>query len=244
MPKQATCEFDQPFTLQNDGLSQTSTRSIFFAGDIHGPTKIHVTTCLPPFVLPSYWADYNLSLKDVHILVDRLPAQLLWLSCLVLGIDVSASCLKPSYARVDEVLISYRALAIRTLIARAGCVFRNKSQVLDTTSAASLEHVPPVPGIEVHESVIPDITRLLPPRLRAFEVCKIAGLYELNNKRFLPIKLEGDAIFLQRATPYENYERSQKRRKYGYATIPFVVEDTKGDKFALCEESVLVTVKQ
>ncbi len=244
MPKQATSVFEQVFTLENDGLSQTSTRHIFFAGDIHGPTKIQVNTHLPPFVLPNYWADYKLSQKDVLVLVDRLPAQLLWLSCLVHGIDVTAACLKPSYARVDEILISYRALAIRTLIARAGCIFRHKMQILDTTSAASLEHVPPLPTQEVHESVIPEITRLLAPRLRAFEVCEVLGLYNLNGKQYLPVKLEGDAILLQRATRFENFERSQKRQKYGCATIPFLITTPDTQRFALCEDCVLVTSKQ
>jgi len=244
MPKQVTSVLDQPFTLQHDGLSQTSTRSIFHADDIHGPTKIHVNTHLPPFVLPSYWTDYQLSQKDVDVLVDRLPAQLLWLSCLVHGIDVTAACLKPSYARVDEVLISSRALAIRTLIARTGYVFRTKTRVLDTASAASLEHIPPLPTCEVHESVIPQITRLFSPHLKALEVCKVAGFYEMQNKKYLPVKLEGDAIYMQRATSYENYERSQKRQKFGYATMPFIVQTPDGTLHALCEDGVLITAKE
>jgi len=244
MPKQATSVFEQPFTLQDDGLSQTSTRAIFFAGDIHGPTKIRVNTHLPPFVLPTYWMDYKLSEKDVQTLVDRLPAQLLWLACLVHGIDVTASCLKPSYARIDEILISYRALAIRTLITRTGCIFQNKTHSLDTTSPASLEHVPPLPTHEVHESVIPEITRLLSRRLQAFEIVNITGFFKLNGKQYLPVKLEGEAILLQRATPLINFERSQKRQKYGHASLPFIVQTPNNEKFALCEDCVLVTSRQ
>src|SRR4029079_8172240 len=117
MPKPCKSTFEQPFTLHHDGLSQTSVRHVVYAGDPHSATKITVTTHLPPFVLPQYWMDYELSEKDVSRLAEFLPAQLLWLSCLVHGVDVTAACLKPSFARVDEVLISYRALAIRTLIA-------------------------------------------------------------------------------------------------------------------------------
>ncbi len=243
MPK-GTSVFEQPFTLQHDGLTQTSTRTVFHVDDMHGPTKIHVKTHLPPFVLPSYWSDYQLSQKDVEVLVDRLPAQLLWLSCLVHGIDVTAACLKPSYAKADEILISSRALAIRTLISRTGYIFKSKTKVLDTTSAASLEHIPPLPTLEVHESLIPSITKLLCPHLKALEVCKVPGLFEMNNKKFLPVKLEGEAIYLQRATLYENYKNSKKMQKYGYATVPFVVQTPDGVLYALCEDGVLVTAKE
>jgi hypothetical protein len=245
MPKQAHSVFESPVELRYDGLSQTSTRSISYTDDIHGPTKVRVRTHLPPFVLPSYWQEYRLSEKDVYKLADYLPARLLWLSCLVHGSDVQAGCLKPSFARVDEVLISYRLLAIRTLISSLQFSFLSKTPVLDTTSPASLEHIPPLPAQEIDESLISNITKLLHPRLRAFEICKIRGLFPWQSKLYLPRKLEDDAIYLQRATPFENYERSNKRQKYGCATIPFVVQTPDDSKlYALCEDGLLLSPRQ
>jgi hypothetical protein len=247
MSKQATSEVIEPYMLSNDGLTQTSVRKIYFAHDMHKPTIVRVRTQLPPFVLPTYWNEYKLSQDDVvnkDKLFKKIPAQLLWLACLVHGIDVSAQCIKPSFAHTDEVLISRGTDALKLLISKTNHRFNNKRNVLDMESTASLEHIPPLPTCEVHESEIPRIANLLTHNLQAFEVCPVDGFYTLHGKQYLPVKLEGDAIFLQRATRYDNYLQSNKRQRFGYASVPVIAQTPNGELYALCEDGVLVTPKE
>lgn len=244
MPKQIESHLDIPLTLVHDGLAQTSTRTVTYVGDMHGPTRIRVQTTLPPYVLPEYWNRYELPQDDVYKLGNWVDARLWWLSCLVHGFDVPAACIRPSFARADEVLIGSKLDAIRTLMTRYPNMFKTaKKPVLDTTSAESMRHIPPLPSRDVNEGCLPQIRKLLHPRPKAFEIDKVRGLYEWRGKKYLPVGIEGDNIYLQRATPYENYEKSRKRQKYGCATMPFVVQTPDGTSHALCEEGVLLSGK-
>jgi hypothetical protein len=201
-------------------------------------------TQLPPFVLPSYWNEMGLSEKDVYKLAESLPARLFWISCLVHGEDVQAGCLKPSYAQIAECSISYKTQAIRTLITSQKVKFRTVVPVLDTASQASIDHVPPLPTKEVDASQIAAITRLLQPRLSAFYQNQVRGLYEFQGHLYLPVKIEGEAIWLQRVTLYENYERASKKQKFGCATLPCIVQTPDKSTYALCEDGVLLSARQ
>lgn len=242
MPKQVESKFLEPFRLLHDGLGQTSTRQVTYANDMHEPTIVKVRTTLPPFVLPEYWSRFQLSQEDVYELAKFIDARVWWLSCLVHGCEVSAACIRPSFARVDEVLVSSRLDAIRILMDMHPKVFQgSKDAVLDTTSAASRNHIPPLPARDIQDSSVSEIKELLHPKLKAFEVGKVKGLYEWNNKKYLPVQMEGEHnIYLQRATDYENFEHSRKRQKFGCATVPFVVQTPDGKVHALCEEGVLL----
>jgi hypothetical protein len=245
MPKRSKSVFKENFKLLHDGLSQTSTRVMTFDNDIHGPTCMKVTTCLPPFVLPAYWMQYGLSSVDIDNLATPIPAQYYWLSVLVHGVDIVATCLKPSLATAEEIIFTHRKDAIKLLIEHQDVAFKNKHSTLDMTSSDSMSHVPPLPLQEIDSSTVPAIESLLAPKLRAFQFNQVKGLYHLpsTKQRYLPVRVEGNSFFLQRATPYENYERSQKRQKYGCATIPLLVQTPDKHLFALCEDGLLVSSK-
>lgn len=245
MPKNARCTFEQPYTELNDGLTQKSVRIIEYPNDIHEPTKIAVEMHLPPFVLTSFWQQMNLSEKDVYRMGNFLPdARFYWAAVLVSGQDINATALKPSYSHVSATCWSLRAEAIRTLINTHKVKFRSTVSNLDETSQSSVDHVPPLPSCELDESQIAAITKLLHPDLIPFQTNKIRGLFTYNGARWLPIRIERAAIWLQRATLHRDFERSNKRQKFGCVTAPFIVSTPDGEKYALVEDSILVSTRQ
>jgi len=245
MPKVSRSTFEQPYEELNDGLTQHSVRLIEYPNDIHSATRMEVTTHLPPFVLTSFWKQMHLSEKDVYKLGEQLPARYYWAAVLVSGTDVSATALKPSYAHVSETTWSLRAEAIRTLIQTHNVKFTTCNSSLDTSSPASMHHVPPLPVHEVDDTDISRITQLLHHKhLMPFQRNKVRGLFDFNGSKLLPINLEGTSIWMQRAAPYADFQRSQKRQKYGCVSLPFIVSTPDNQIYALVEDGILVSARQ
>lgn len=224
--------------LRHDGLSQYSVRARSIAGDPSGKSVITASFTLPPQVLPTYWLANELSEKDVLTIGESLPANLFWLTTLFLGIDASASAIKPSYASAEDILISSKAIGLRKLLKNLKFSKTNK---LDTTSLASQGHVPPLPKHIISQEFYNRLREAINPGLRPFIENEVPNVFEWANKLWIPLRLEDQAISVQRCVPLETFITSGKYTG-SLATKPFVVRYN-DILYALIEDTCLLLVQ-
>ncbi len=216
-----------PDFKSNDFLSQSSTRKLSNVNDPHGPIFIHIQTTLPPYVLPHYWKQFNLSKADVLLQAEFIPAKFYWVAALLSGIDVSASALRPSSSTIDQIGMNGKPSAIKKLAQHHRVKFNDSVSVI--SNSHSVKHVPPLPRVRVHPSEFKDL-QLKDSKKRTFEY---------GPWTFVPIATEKDCILLNRVTPLINYEQS-KRQRSGYASKPRQIM-INNSPHALVEECVLVS---
>ncbi len=226
-----------PPTLSYEGLKQTSTRSISYTNDEHYATILTVTTTLPPYVLPSYWKQYALSLEDILKQSDDISAKYYWLSALLYGIDASASSIKASFACMHQVLVSSKPTAIKKII-------KVEMIKLSQTNNLALNftfHKPATPRFFLPKEDMIKISRLICTGLKPFEILPAKGLFSFKNFLYLPISLEEDSILLNRVVLKDTYDESGKEKSL--ISHPLLIKNEIDDKiYALVEDIVLVSV--
>ncbi len=224
-------------TLFCDGLKQTSTRTIKYSGDEHYPTIVKITLTLPPYVLPSYWKQYNLSLKDILQQSDDVPAKYYWLSALLYGIDTSASSVKASFAFRDQVLISSKPIAIRKIIKTE----MMKLPLINNLSCNLTSHKPATPKILLSKEDMSKISKLICTGIKPFDIFSTKGLFLWANKLYLPIALEEDSVLLNRVVLQSYYLESGKEKNY--MSRPLLIKNESDNQiYALVEDIVLASV--
>lgn len=244
MPKSVQSEFVETFQTTHDGLGQSSCRSLTYDDDEHGPTIIRMTTTLPFFLLPSYWQTHHFTEDDVKMITEHIPAQLLWLSCLVHGLDVIPSCLKPSLSKIDEIVISYRTQALRMLMDYKPLTANQESKLLpcifgrQNTNISWLSY----PVFELPVDQMHELIQLLCPKLVPFCVTVVPGFFYHNNARYAAICLHNGIVVLRRVTEFQNVLACYKQKPYGINTCPLIVQ-FENDYFALCEDGIKVRSK-
>jgi hypothetical protein len=222
-----------------DQLQQTSTRSITFNDDMHGPTIITLTLTLPPFVLPYFWKRYKLSKQDIKRYANYFPAQYYWLTALLFGIDVIASAIKPSFASAQEVSISCKPLALLKILKL--CDHISPRSVLSTQT----QHIPPPPFFIVSADTIQYLSSMIYHDLKPFVKNPVSKLFPLHGTLYLPIHAEQDGILLKRVVKESDFIASGKHTR-GCATLPLWIEvvDAELPKnticFAVVEDCILL----
>lgn len=227
MPKSATSCLIEPLSFDDENLTQRSVRSLCFAEDLHEQTKITATTTLPTFMMPSHWARDKLTEQDVQKLLHNVPARLLWLCCLVHGLDVIPSCLKPSQTKMTEILVSYRKQAIDALLAFANLRANTTNNITRDTLQDSNDIFISYPTIAFPQKIVYEILQLIPQTpLKSFCVNSIENTFLWQCNNFLPVRLEStDTIILRRLVPYEVWKSSHaKTSQFGIATVPIIVQ--------------------
>ncbi len=223
-----------------DGLKQTSTRTITYANDEHGPTCFSMETNLPPYVLPSYWSQYSLSEQDIFTQSEFIPAQFYWLAALLYGIDASASSIHPSLGCIDEVLLSSKPIAIKKMLKVSKIQLSKTGTRLENTAFTT--HKPPIPHVFLPSEEILQVSKLIFPGIKPFETAHVPGLFEWNHSLYLPIALEQDNMLLNRVVLETDYKQSGKQKSNGYASRPLLVESNQ-KTYALVEDVMLVSLQ-
>ncbi len=225
-------------TFSCDDLKQTSTRAIKYASDEHGPTELTVTTTLPPFVLPTYWQQYALSLSDLLEQSIHIPPKFYWLSALLFGVDANTSSIKASFASINQVLISAKPIAIDKII---------KSEQIKMNQISNLaldfrNHKPPIPKVDLSREDLLLISKLIFTALKPFDVSNVKGFFTWKNKLFLPTALEEELILMNRVVLEKDYTESCKEQCFLSKPL-LVLNETDNQRYALVEEVFLAGVK-
>ncbi len=219
-------------------LKQTSKRTVEYSSDEHFPTCFHLTTLLPPYVLEKYWTRYALSEEDVLLQAVDIPPRMYWLAVLLYGMDASNSCVKASFANMDDVLISSKPIAIDKIIKSQNFRFSNTSKL----DRHFTHHKPATPKISVSEEEMFNISKLICTTALPPEIVSVKGFFIFKDCLYLPISLEDNAILLNRVVLEDDFRMSGKQQ--GVLSTPFLVKSQTDDKiYALCEEIVLATLK-
>lgn len=238
MPKFFESHFKEPLHVMDGGLTQRSVRMLSLAEDPHEPTEITTVTTLPTFLLPSYWIAHHLTAQDVQALLNNVPARLLWLSCLVNGLDVIPSCLKPSQTKMTEILISYRKQAFDALVNCANLMHHASDRMFTQIFQRSESNAFYFPIVEFSHDEIYRVMQFMPVEaLKSFCVNKIEKVFEWNGEAYLPTHLHNkDMIVLRRLVHYEQWQKSHAATtQYGIVSVPLVVR-YKSELFVICED--------
>lgn len=248
MRKRSANELAEPCHFVHDGLTQRSVRSMSYADDKHGPTQIETVTTLPFFVLPSHWVANKLTESDVHALMENVPARILWLCCLVHGLDIVPSSLKPSTAKMTEILISYHKQALTSLLDFAK-LKANSEHVLQETARHkkggyfrdTKYAFVTFPTIEFETDVVHRVTESLCDPLLAFCVNKIKYVFEWNSQLFVPTHIQTKTtIVLRRLASYDDWKKSHATTtQFGICSVPLIVE-YQSKFFIVCEDGILM----
>lgn len=231
-----TRKFSTLPSLSCDGLKQTSTRTIKYSNDEHFPTTVTVNFTLPPYVLPFYWKQYNLSLKDILQQSDDIPAKYYWLSALLYGIDTSASSVKASFACKDQVLISSKPIAIKKIIKAESIKLPTENKLINLNS-----HKPATPKILLSREDMHKISKLICTGIKPFEIPIIKGLFLYQDCFYLPFALEEDSVLLNRCVLQKNYIDSGKEKNF--MSKPLLVKNEYDNEiYALVEDIVLASI--
>jgi hypothetical protein len=206
--------------------------------DMHGMRTTTMVFTLPPFMLPSYWKRHQLSDADVTALLEFVPARYVWMSALLSGMDIGTSSIRPSFAFRNDMLISSKAIAMRKI--KRGHVLPVDPSVLDMVSAASLDHIPPLPRHCVTEETMHEARRLLVPALSVFEVTEVPGFVNWHGVDYLPHTIEGSAVHCIRIYPSEEYAREHLTQSTCLANTPVRVLYNKV-VYVLLDESILLS---
>jgi len=219
-------------------LTQSVRRSRSVKNDIHGPSTISIQLHLPCFALPTYWTRYNLSQEDVLNISDHISASVYWLMAMLLGIDVSASAVRPSFASPDTVLVSSKAIAYRKIEKILNYSFHPHPTL--EMGLASIDHVPALPRIIVDKAQLDMLQGMLYPNLTAFETNRISTCFHHNGMQWVARACEGDAIFAQRLIPLEVFNLSGKYNG-SHSSRPLLLA-LDGATHVLAEESCLFSL--
>ncbi len=224
-------------TYSCNGLKQTSTRSITYSEDEHSPTIITVTVTLPPYTLPPYWKQYNLSQADIFKQSDDIPAKYYWLAAFLYGIDISASSVTASFASMHQVLIFSKPIAIKKIIKSASIKLPEK----DNLAIDFTVHKPATPRLYLSKDDMMKISKLICTEIKPFEICSAKGLFTWENWQYLPISFEEDSILLNRVVLQSSYQESGKEKNL--MSKPLMIKnEIDGQLYALVEDVVLVSV--
>ena len=225
-------------TLLCDGLKQISKRSISYSTDEHERTVFTLTTSVPPFVLPYYWKLYELSEEDVLLQSNSISPKFYWLSALLHGIDASASCLKASFACMDQVLISSKPAAIKKIIKSEGTNLFKKSVFLHDFTF----HKPLTPKIIVSKAEMLQISKLVVTNIKPFDIVSVQGFFKWKDNAYLPVFLAEDAILLNRVVLETDFNLSGKQQSY--MSKPLVVLNlADNNKYVLAEDVFLAALE-
>ncbi len=233
----STKVFIQEPTQFYDDLQQTSTRQITHINDIHGPTIFKITLTLPPYVFAHYWTKYKLSFEDIKMQAEHLPPKFYWLSALFYGIDCIQSCVRPSFASMNEVLISCKPLAIEKIIKHCKLNLPQKTNLANNT-----HHKPEPPLGEITNDDMKYLSKFIFHDIKAFDIFKVPSLFTYKNKKYIAITLENDGILLKRCVTYDDYVLSCKQKESTYSTKPLLLHVESENKiFAIVEECVILS---
>jgi hypothetical protein len=173
--------------------------------DAHSPSIVELVFLLPPFLSKAYIQRHNLSMNDMGRILDNYPAEFVWYEALLNGIGVSASALKPSFLKLDNVLMSSKAIATKKLWKTYNHSF-NSVDMLNIQASSSLDHFPPLPTHPISLSQMEHLHSIICSTLDIFNVNVVPGLFQWNNMLWLPCGMEDTSIFCKSVCEFEVYE--------------------------------------
>ena len=230
---QFTTTFHPPVELYS-GLLQRSERSVQFEMDSHASTHTTVTLRLPLCLLPSYWQYHSLSYTDLIKIIEFCPAQYTWLLALLYGINTSSSAIKPSFATINDILVSSKLNAITKIIKTLNFQFGLRD-ILDISSA-SIDHIPPLPCHSLPSTS--QLANWLIPILSPFEMSTVEYIVYYRDKFWLPRSYEGFYLLCTRIVPNDDFLASGRYSGYGLACRPIRIL-YHNIIYALVEENIL-----
>lgn len=229
------------FQLTHDSMSQTSCKVYTSFNDKHSSTRIKTTTNLPITLLPSYWIKHKMSERDIRTLTESITAQLLWLSCLVHGIPIIPSCLKPSLCRRDEIIVSYRTQAIQSLLNYYKTLSSNTTPTFDVLdhTCDSWSPLARYPKLRLSSSLCHTLIDNIGPKVSPSQIQFINYVFHHDNNLYVPTELYQNTIVLRRITSYVNVFTSRRIHVFGLESIPQIVIFNKM-YYAMCEDGLCV----
>lgn len=231
MPKCAKSVFCEMYHVCDDGMSQRSVRQLEYQDDPNDNTRITTTTTLPSCLLPEQWAQAKWSDNDVKLALENVSVQTLWLSCLVHGIDVIPSCLKPSTARIDDIGVGYRREAVLALIEikNSHLTRRHQHSSLENHFKKAVDdprqlETTAFPMVEVSSTTLHRLLQIVCPSLVAFSINTVTDVFEWQSQIFLPTLIRTDNIVLRRLVAHTHWLRSNRAERVGICHVPIMVE--------------------
>lgn len=183
--------------------------SISDIGQTNSVVKHNITTTmkftLPPYAFHTYWAFHNLSYVDVVDILKVYPAQYIWMSALLYGIDIQASAIKPSFSGRFDILVSSKSIALKKIIYIAKHMFPTLG--MSKLNNVYSTQIPPIPTHIISSTDLTVLKTKFIPHTCIFDVKDISGFYTWNSSQWFPVGIEKDLILCKRVHKQADFIR-------------------------------------
>ena len=191
-----------------------------------------ITASVPVCACPIYWKTHNISLADLMILAQNIQANTLWLVVLLLGVDASISCIKPSFASWEDVLVSSKGIAIKKIIRQSGHVFADTNKLTNVCGTMY-----PMHRVSVND--LNAINRNIHPNLSPLSETNVSYIHQMLGAEWLPISLEPNGcVKLIRVMDLDLHCKPVPAQNFNLG--PVVVNNA-GKCYALIEETIVIS---
>jgi hypothetical protein len=164
---------------------------------------------LPLSFSPDTWVRHRYALADVIETLNYFRALHLWQLAVLLGIPLSNSAVKLSFAIPTSMVFSSKAIVLMKIANHLRQYYTfPKSHVLDKTKE---DHVPPLPVHRIPSTMYQEWKLCTPvdkTQISMLTQNKIERLLSWNNIQFAPMYMEGDYIYTIRVVSKEIHDQS------------------------------------
>ena len=200
---------DIGFVETYEGLCQTKTHII------DSNMTIQYNMCLPAYLSPVYWLRHRLSANDVFHIMHETTCIDLWALAALLGIEISASCIKISFANVDDVLLSGKANCMK----RIAGLFKLTSH--DKLLQTPNHHIPRIPVYTVGKGMFDALKIGMTPSYD--QVVMLDNYIDFIHLKWIFIGMEITGALLMRIVPQDVFVGSGRDVQQGRSNSPYVV---------------------
>ena len=221
--------------MSHDELSSSICRIIHEKYDIHGPMSISIHMTLPPFLTSTYVTRHKLSPVDIRYLIDVLSTQIVWLSAVVLGIDMPISAIHMSKANHRDVYITNKNIVVAKLVNKlqSHTAVENKIDSINTYG-----HVPSLPRHVISDTEYIFLHSIISPCTSIYNN-HVPSMYIWGGKQWIGLSMEGIYIYAVRIVSLEIYNIVYRKKLpdiYAYMSTCVYIQNV---PYIITEEGVL-----
>ena len=195
---------------------------------------------LPPYAFHTYWGTHELSDVDIVKILKQYPAQYIWMSALLYGVDVPVSAIKPSFSGRFDVVIGAKIVAFKKIKTTSRFVSGIVPR-LDFNSS----QVPSVPKHIISTSDLILLNTKFVPHTSIFEVKDINGFFTWKSCQWFPTGIENNAILCKKVCDGETFFKAKDPKGLGLPLCATPLQVRYQNKlFVLLDEAVIFCGRQ
>jgi hypothetical protein len=171
----------------------------------HTDYTMHIPACLDP----DYWERHQLSLVDIHSIVEHIPSWYVWCLSVVYNRFCTWSTVQVAYSTPYRLIVNNKSMALQNILKQVKYdVAHRVVDRLDQTSRTLFNHLPPLPKYYVPQetfdrllcNIVPNLEpECFQPVLRTIPYCE-----SFMSRLWVPVHLDGDKLCLHALVTAEN----------------------------------------